>query len=188
MLTFDEAAHEYRLGGARLPSVTQLLQQLHSFAGVPAAVLAAAAERGTAVHKACELLDLDDLDESTVDSSLVGYVEAWKAFMRDKTPNWRHIELIAHHQTLRYAGMLDRFGEIDGDEWVVDIKTSATDHPVWGIQTAAYAHLLNKPNARRATVQLRPNGTYRFKPWTDPTDWPVFVSLVTLNSWKEKHA
>ena len=34
-LTFDEAAHEYRLDGRRLPSVTQLLAPLVDYSKVP---------------------------------------------------------------------------------------------------------------------------------------------------------
>lgn len=187
VLTFDNARHEYRLDGAVIPGVTRLLWHLHSFAGVSREVLDAASERGTAVHIACQLWDEDNLDGASVDQAIAGYVEAWKQFTRDFSPNWRHIETRGFHPTLRYAGTVDRAGVIDGRMTVLDIKTGAP-HPVWGIQTAAYAQMLGMPSARRATVKLNDDGTYRLRPWNDPTDWPAFCSLVTLNSWKERNA
>ena len=46
MLTFDEPSHTYRWQGQVVRSVTQYLERLHSFAGVPVDVLEAAKKRG----------------------------------------------------------------------------------------------------------------------------------------------
>ncbi len=185
MLQFDEINHAYSYDGRRVPGVTSVLSALHKFDGVSADVLAAAAERGTAVHLACELLDLGDLDEESVDPAIAGYVNGWRLFMAEKAPVWDRIEAKCFHKIHRYAGTLDRAGVMDGDEWIVDIKTAAASHPVWGVQTAAYANALDKPKARRGTVQLRPDGKYRLIEWKDRTDWPVFASLLTINSFLE---
>lgn len=187
MLAFDEATHTYQWDGKRVPGVTSILRALHNFDGVSAAVLEAAAERGTAVHLACEYLDKEILDEDSIDPAIAGYVDAWRLFMAEKQPTWRHIETQCYHSLYRYAGTLDRAGEMDGDEWIVDIKTSAASHPIWGVQTAAYAHAIEKPKARRGTVQLRANGTYRLIEWKASTDWPVFASLLTITSFLEQH-
>lgn len=187
MLTFDHERHEYRHAGVLVPGVTSLLQHLHSFAGVPLDVLQAAQERGTAVHAACQFFDEEDLDEEQLQASspmVFGYLCGWKKFMAERAPTWNAIEQPVYHPTLRYAGTPDRFGVLGGEDWQVDIKTSQQSHPVWGVQTAAYNQAAGKPKARRATVQLRADGTYRFIEWKDPTDWPVFVSLVTLHHWK----
>lgn len=185
-LVFDEAEHKYTLNGIVVPSVTQVLQTLHSFAGVPEHILKAAQERGTAVHLACQYWDEGDLDEDNLHPSLRGYLDAWRKFTDDKRPKWSMIEHKGYHP-LGFAGTCDRFGLIDDNEWSVDIKTSIQSHPVWGIQTAAYNNMYGKPNARRGTVRLRPDGTYKFDQWTDPSDWPTFVSLLTLNNWRNKH-
>ena len=63
-MVFDEVAHAYFLDGKQLPSVTQLLKFVVSFDFVPPDVLEAKRQLGVAVHKACELLDEDDLDEN----------------------------------------------------------------------------------------------------------------------------
>jgi len=187
MLTFDEATHTYYWHGKRVPGVTGLLKTLHNFDGVPTDVLEAASQRGTAVHLACEYLDKGILDEDSVDPAIAGYVNGWRLFMAEKKPAWSAIEQMFYHPALAYAGTLDREGLMEGDEWTLDIKTAAASHPVWGIQTAAYANGRGKPKSRRGTVQLRADGTYRLIEWKASTDWPVFVSLITITSFLEQH-
>jgi len=72
-LTFDEPSHEYRLGDRVLPHVTAITDALCSYAGVPADVLAAAADRGQAVHFATELHDTSCL--GSVPDEIAGF---WK--------------------------------------------------------------------------------------------------------------
>ena len=187
MLTFDEATHTYCWDGKRVPGVTTILQALHNFDGVPAGLLAIAQERGTAVHLACEYLDQGMLDEDSIDPAIAGYVNAWRLFTAELTPIWSHIEARCFHKVMRYAGTVDRVGIINGKEYVLDIKTSIASHAVWGLQTAAYAHALEKERAFRATVQLRIDGTYRLIEWDDKSDWPTFISLITINNFLEKH-
>lgn len=187
MLTFDQASHTYFWNGKPVPGVTSILQALHSFDGVPAGVLEAAQDRGTAVHLCCEYLDKGILDEESIDPAITGYVDAWRLFTAEMRPVWSHIEAQVYHQVMRYAGTVDRVGQLQGREFVLDIKTSIASHPVWGLQTAAYGHALGKQDAARATVQLRADGTYRLIEWKDTADWPTFVSLITINNFLQKH-
>lgn len=187
-LTFDAPSHTYRTSGAAVPSVTQLLGKLHSFAGVPLDVLEAARERGTAVHLACEFFDENDLDEAALDERTAGYLAGWKKFRSESRVEFTEIEQMAVHPLYRYAGKWDRGGLIDGIDWTIDIKTAAASHWCWGLQTAGYAALRGKPHSKRGTVQLRPDGTYRFKEWPDADDYPAFVSLVTLHNKAQRHA
>ncbi len=188
MLTFEESSHTYRLDGAVIPSVTQLLGKLHSFAGVPEDVLEAARERGTAVHKATQYFDEDDLDEEKLDPQTAGYLAGWKSFVADSRVKFTAIEAMGSHPLHRYAGTVDRIGVIASLDWIIDIKTAAASHPVWDLQSSAYAHLFGKPSAKRGTVQLRPDGKYKFCEWKDPAAWPTFLSLVTLFNWGMRHA
>lgn len=191
MLTFDEAAHKYFWNGKPVPGVTSILQTLHNFDGVPPEILGLAQARGTAVHLACEYHDKGILDESSIDPAIAGYLAGWKKFCAEMRPQWSLIESTCYHAMLRYAGTLDRFGVIhalsDTDEFTLDIKTGIASHPVWGTQTAAYSNAINKPKARRATVQLRDDGTYRFLEWKSASDWPVFVALITIRNFLEQH-
>ncbi len=188
-LSFDPAAHAYTFNSRPVVGVTSLLQHLHSFAGVPLDVLEAARERGTAVHAACQFLDENDLDEEqlAIDNRLVsGYLQGWKKFVAEFAPAWTAIERPVYHASFRYAGTPDRFAVIAGEPWCLDIKTAIASHPVMGLQTAAYSYAAGMPRARRATVHLGAEGTFRLKEWIDPNDWPVFASLVTLHHFKER--
>lgn len=193
LLTFNEEHHVYLYDKVAVPSVTQLLEGLHSFAGVPWDVLEAAKERGTAVHLATQYYDEDDLDEATLTPQVAGYLEGWKKFVRDCKPKWLAIEQPVYHPLLRYAGTPDRFCNmtvkgVDIENAQADVKTALDSHPCWGVQTMAYNHAAGSPGSRRFTVQLRPDGGYRLLEWTDAQDWPVFVSLTTLRTWKTRHA
>ena len=190
-LTFDEVTHTYRWKGAVRPSVTQVLDRLHDFARVPVEVLATAQKRGSLVHLATQLYDENDLVEGSIHDDYIGYLAAWKRFCAEHKPKWECIERALYDETLQIAGTPDRFGFIEyrGVEVFcqVDIKTSATAHPVWGLQTAAYNRLYKRPAAIRLTCQLGADGTYKLREWADATDWPVFASILNLTNWKNKH-
>lgn len=188
-LTFEPETHTYRVDGEAWPSVTQILDRLHSFAGVPEDVLEAARERGTYVHQLTELHDLDDLDEPLVPPEYQGYLAAWKKFLHEAQPNWSGIEEMAYSPAYRFAGTMDRHGELEAlrfrGRWVIDIKSSLSAHPVWGPQVAAYRQMKAEQDPsfalyRRGTVQLRPDGSYLFTEWKDPADWQIFLALRIL--------
>lgn len=192
MLEFNAERHEYRFAGVIVPGVTSLLQSLHSFADVPLEVLEPAQMRGHDVHAACHYFDEDELDEATVTDEVAPYLVAWKKFVRDCEPNWSAIEKPFYHRTLRYAGTPDREGEITYQRkrlvgGIFDLKTSEASHPCWGIQTAAYANGAGRPTAPRFTIQLNKRGTYRLLEWKDVDDFPAFVSLLTLRTWRERN-
>jgi len=187
MLTFDEASHTYRYNGIVVPGVTTILSPLTDFSRVPPHVLRAAADFGTAVHFACELDDLGTLDEASLDPALVPYLDAWRKFSADYEVEWELIEKPVHNKTLGYAGTLDRQGRVKGLRTVLDIKSSAKLYPSVGPQLAAYQQASDIPSVQRMGVQLKADGTYVAKTYTDPTDWPVFCSLLTLRTWCARH-
>lgn len=192
ILTFDEESHTYRVGGVVRPSVTQVLDRLHTFGMVPAEVLQAAQERGTTVHLLTQYHDENDLDWESIDPQFAGYLEGWRKFCADRKAKWCGVEVRGYSQRFGYAGTMDRLGYLGAVPFVVDIKTSAQPHRVWGMQTAAYRQLAAERfdpkwiTARRGTVQLRADGTYSFLAWDDPDDWPAFVSLINLTNWINK--
>lgn len=191
-LAFDPDTHSYTVDGVALPSVTQVLAPLYDFRYVDRDVLKAAADFGTAVHRMCELHDVDDLVEDSVDPALEPYLVAWQRFLRETRAEVLQVEQRYHHPLLRFAGTLDRLLKIDGAPVLVDIKTVSSLSAAVGVQLAAYEHLLaeNTPHqgVRRAAVRLCGDGTYRLKFFTDAMDWPTFASLLTLQNWRRKHA
>lgn len=190
MLIFDDKSHTYFWDGVEVPGVTSILSPLIDFSRVPPAVLQAAADFGTAVHLACELDDVGDLDESTLDAALIPYLDAWRAFCVDHDVNWDVIEQPVYHSSLRYAGTPDRIGYVRGSKCVVDIKSTAQLYPSVGPQLSAYAYAYDAgmaPTMQRIAVQLKADGTYKAQQYKDPTDWPTFCSLLTIRNWCAKH-
>lgn len=187
-LTFDEASHVYRCGGIVVPSVTQVLAPLVDFSGIPPHVLEAKRELGQQVHLACQLDDEDDLDESSVEARIAPYLAAWRAFKRDTGARVTLNEQKVHEPLMQYAGTLDRGIELNGARWLIDLKTCISCPIAVGPQTAAYLRALADPSyTHRGALRLRPDGSYRFDPLTDPNDWAAFMACLTLRRFKESH-
>lgn len=188
MLIFDAQSHTYRYNGKVVPGVTSILEPISDFSFVSPEVMAAAQALGTAVHLACELDDLGTLDEDELDPLLLPYLSAWRKFCRDYLCAWTHVEARVHNVAMGYAGTLDRKGTVLGKQTVLDIKTSAALYASVGPQTAAYARALPDGAALdRAAVRLKPDGTYEFKAYRNPMDWPLFCSLLTVRRWCADH-
>jgi len=184
-LTFEPQGHVYRLDGRVLPSVTQVLQLLEDFEGVPPAVLEAARVFGTHVHDACALDVRGLLDWATLDVALVPYVEAFRRFLRDTGFKVLVSERRVVHPTMRYAGTLDLYGILRTRHALIDIKSGMLPRTV-GPQVAAYEKglLLELPERmQRYCLQLNPEFPcgYKLHALTDAADWQVFVSA--LNCW-----
>lgn len=162
-LTFDAATHTYRFNGVVVPSVTQALKAagIIDYSMIPQDILRFAAQRGTAVHRACELYDLDTLDESTLDLEVGAYLKGYKAFLRDTGFQPARIEQRVYHPQHKYAGTLDRTGSLGGQLALVDFKTGVMldGHRA---QLAAYAMALPMPRRyRRFGLQLKADGSYK---------------------------
>jgi hypothetical protein len=160
VLQFDQPTHTYTLDGVRVPSVTQVLKPLYNFEGIPLATLNAKARLGTAVHRACELLDNDDLDEESEEgraalAPLAGYLAGYKKFKSDMRPKLLANEQLLHHPVHRYAGQIDRSYAFEGHVWDVDLKSTVSMSPIVGLQTAAYTEMLRAQTANTSCTNSR---------------------------------
>ena len=184
-------SHTYRVNGMIVPGVTQVLAQIETYAGIPPSTLEYARERGQAVHLATQLWDEGDLDTQTLDPVVGPYLSAWIQFLADTGFGVTEIETRVYSDYPRYCGTLDRVGFLQGDHCVIDIKAVAAISPLTGLQTAAYAGAWRTDKRmklpRRAAVQLRPDGTYRWEEHSDKTDLSVFISLLQLWNWRKIH-
>ena len=103
-----------------------------------------------------------------------------------------------------YAGTYDQLMEIDGELWIIDIKTSAHGpYPEWGLQLAAYAwaHWIIVPGQhaphsmpavlRFGILHLRPD-LYPDTGWRlieypcTSRDYGAFLSALDLWKWKKE--
>jgi hypothetical protein len=183
-LQFNPATHQYSWGGRIVPSVTQILRPLFDFSGIDPEVLAAAADRGNRVHKATELFDQGRLD--TLDLGDMGpYVWAYKQWHLEMSPVILEAEKQVYCGQHNFAGTLDRVASVYGEEWLVDIKTSDAIPASVGPQTAAYERALSWGSPlKRAVLQLKGDGTYRWRELSSPGDWPVFLSCLVIHNFK----
>lgn len=196
MLTFDEAAHAYQWKGATVPGVTTIIRGAlgNPFERVAAEVLERARQRGSAVHKACELDDAGTLDESSVDVRIVPYVEAWRKFRRQFAFRVIFAEKPLYSTAHGYAGTPDCAIEFDdGGCAVLDRKTGLPG-PAAALQTAAYANLVEAENgrfdfnARRFALRMLPTGKYALHEYTSPGDFRDFLACLVVRRLQERIA
>jgi hypothetical protein len=196
MLTFDAERHEYFWCGSRVPGVTQVIRAAlgDPFQGIPSHVLERKRAIGVAAHRACELDSQGRLDDATVHPAVLPYLEAWRAFVREKDAT-----VVANHRkaysiTYGYAGELDFIvtwwiGDRDGGGPVfalVDFKTGIPGEMA-RIQTAGYAALNPEP-CSRYSLQGLPNGRYKLEPYDSPGDFPDFLACLRVFRLKERLA
>jgi hypothetical protein len=202
-LTFEPEAHVYHLNGQRLPSVTQVLEPLINYDGVPNGILQHAADRGTAVHLATEFWDDGDLDEESIDPEVLPYVQAWQRFRAESGFVVERSEVRVYSARHRFAGTFDCLGILRGRRVIVEKKTTAILAAATAIQVTAYRRAYNEtcrpPERIRQSysVHLRRDGTYRLDEWTPDEDhWGAFLALLnpeheqsaaTVAAWKAKH-
>lgn len=192
---FTEAGHTYRanLTGETVVSVTQVLRRFFpdDFAQVPKDVLERKRQIGSAAHQATHLWDRGILDATTVAPEVLGYLAAWSRFVDENQPTIIATELRLMHPQRALAGTLDKLAWMPGKPLnaftIIDLKTGDPDAARAHLQTAAYAELVRAvlqpaPLAEpafieRMSVQLRPDGTYRSRPYSNRLDWRRFSTL-----------
>lgn len=194
-IDFDEATHTCTKGGRVYPSVTQIIKPLteQAYAGIPDGILKAKADFGTAIHKATELIDSPEfeLDESSLLPEWIPYIEQYKRFLELRKPEYFGIELRLGSDL--YAGTIDRLAVIDGEVWVIDLKTTQVLHPHVGVQLAGYEKLvrvnsqivqsgLTSRPIRRGALQLT-DKSFKLQEYTKSFDARVFDACLTLYIW-----
>lgn len=124
LLFFDES-HRYELDGEVLPSVSELCRFLSRevYDSVSQYKLDKAAYRGTTVHKVCEALDL--YGKAEISDEYAPYIENYIKFRKEHSVKWEFVEKSFYHVEKRYAGTIDRYGDMDGRKVLIDLKTSS---------------------------------------------------------------
>ena len=202
VLSFDPAAHVYRVDGIAVPSVTALLEAAGispDYSRVNATVLQHARRRGLHVDLCADLDDADDLDWSSVDPECVGYVNAWRCFKADTGYQPLASQVIVYHPEWQYAGTTDSVGELDGVVTVVERKATARMAASYALQTAGYAAdgLYTAPpgggrlepvtwgQPQRLGVHLQRSGKYDLVRYDDPADLSAWLGVVALARWRK---
>ena len=129
-LKFDSDKHLYTLDmegqTLQLPSVTQILRFVSRelYGEVPAHILENAADRGTRVHEAIEMMAKFGWMEA--DTDIMPYMLAYQEWKKEHNFKIVASEYRLYHRTRLYAGTADVLF-MDGDDLcLMDIKTSKT--------------------------------------------------------------
>lgn len=168
VLSLEPVEHVYRLGERVLPSVTEIL----AGSGIVDTqwFTEAGCWRGSAVHFACWYDDQNDLNESTLDPMLRGYVDAYRKFKAETGFECVAIEQSVYNDVLGYAGTPDRIGKMGAFLCLADLKSGASSKAT-RYQTVAYAACLPSPRKYvRMEVRLKPNGDFSLQVY-EPKDY-----------------
>ncbi len=181
-LIVDATAHTYTLDGVQLPSVTGILRA----AGIIDTTFftAPGRERGSQVHEALHYYDVGDLDETSVPEHLKGYVAAYQKFLGVSGFKPLLIEMPVHSRKHGFAGRLDRFGLLNSNCVLIDIKTGKA--PAWvSLQLAAYVLALREIEQypapiQRMALELTADGKFKLKSYDDPADTNRFLQALAV--------
>lgn len=183
-LIFREKDHVYLLDGEELPCVSDLCRFISReiYKDAPLWQMEAAAARGTAVHVATEALDTEGRAEITEEH--LPYLKAYKAFLTEHSVSWSMIEQPLYHPQHKYAGTIDRYGQIDNRTALVEIKTTYQVYkPLCRAQTNLYRLMLiarGYPVDRVYVLHLKRDGKYRLVPME--IDEILANALITLHN------
>lgn len=189
-LLFFDQGHKYTLDGEEIPSVSELCRFLSReiYGTVAQYTLDQAADRGTQVHKLCEALDL--YGKADVPDDLLLYLQAYIQFRRDHSVHWERIEAAFHHPKDRYAGTIDRYGVLDGEKALLDIKTNyAVQKPLCAASLNLYRRMLEANGLtvdRLYILHLKKDGAYQLLPYGADDALPD--ALLTLHNTLKKKA
>ncbi len=186
---FDESRHEYRIGGRRVPSVTQIISAVIPRRFSPDAWYL---ERGRALHAAIHLLESGQLDWSSVDPSISGRLDAFRAFADENNAVGLASEVQIFSKRLGFAGTLDAKIAIDCGCVLADFKSSI--EPSVRLQLGAYSILWKEKwgagPARALALELKENGRYNCL-WLDRRELSVaeqqFKASLTVYNFMQEH-
>ena len=185
----ENGGHHYTFDGNRVPGVTEVLelndvllknafyQEHQEYAAI----------RGRDVHMATADLDRGMKNHWWKgDAELEPYVKAWEAFKKDFGFKPRLIEKPLFHETFRYAGQCDRYGECsDVGPVTLEIKGTSVIGPHVPLQLGGYNLLFEDWQDRTmVAVQLKPNGRYTPHWYKSSEGCRVFLAALTMALWK----
>lgn len=165
-LAFDREQHVYRLNGAVVPSVTQVLRgagyvdfyrdlsqkiaegELSPSDGVYALIqrgqrLLAARDRGQRVHAAIHYLLEDSLDDASIDEEVRGYLESGRKYIEAQVRAVYRAEMRVWSARHGCAGTMDLLGlHADGAVCLFDWKSGDPADVSADLQLSAYLGFL----------------------------------------------
>jgi len=183
-MTYDDKTHTYMLGGGNLTSVTTLLQE----SGIinNKFYTEAGAANGSRRHKLTELYDQQNLNWGTIGEADLPYLEGWMKFREERKVDIMEIEVGAYHPLLNFAGRADRLALINGEPFIIDIKTGAFSKAS-ELQMILYGMMFtyNGQRPNLMLVHINNKGTYKPNQVTFK-DERFAMACIRVNQFKQR--
>ena len=183
-IVFNESDHSYRVGGARFPSVTQIIADMGLYGNAADYFTEWSRERGSFVHKIIQWHLSGELDEATIDPALQPYFDAWRRFEQEAGYVSDACEKVMASEFYKFAGTVDHIGHLNGYYCILDVKTGALS-PATAIQMGGYEILMKSPGIRRFGLRLMDTGKYSLKEYKDRQDSKIFLAALSVYYWKQ---
>lgn len=179
---FDEEKHRYTADGVAVPGITQALK-LTGFID-DSWYTSESAERGKAVHLACQFLLEGALDWASVHPEILHRVKSFESFIGEYKPRVLLSEKPLFSSVWRFAGTPDLVAEVNVENWLIDLKSGASGLAS-KLQTAAQKVLaeenLKIKIHRRFVLSLPAEGSFKLIPHADELlDKNMFLNSVAM--------
>ena len=177
--------HRYTLDGKELDGLTSTIAEAGLISGYGTD---RDKQRGSFLHLATEYFDKGELDESTVDPQIQGYLSSWKQFRKDQNYTPVEIEYPTYHPEILVGCKIDR---LPGP---IDLKSGAPEP--WHILQIAVqwsvliCHGMHDLARLPQDVYLDPDGgPPKVKPYktSELKDaFKVYASILVFIRWKRE--
>lgn len=139
--------------------------------------------------KEFKMPDVSPEMKDKIENSFMGYLE-WKDQVKFKLIQSELSLVSEEHQ---FGGTIDIIGEVNGQQSIIDIKTSEEIYIDHKIQTVAYKKLYNEnfPDTPIAMVYILKLGkrdggfSYHYLPNLDK-EWEIYLLLLKLESYRKE--
>jgi hypothetical protein len=157
-----------------------------------------AANLGTAVHALAEAISRDI--EVEVDAQTEPFVTSYLRWRSVYKPAVLNAEYMVYSETHRYGGTADMAARINGEIWLIDIKTGSGAYPETSLQLAAlhnadWAGRADDPKkyaipkaTRFGVLHVRPEGAELIPYSVTNDEFGAFLSCRYLTDWLELRA
>jgi len=166
--------------------VTEILNPFTKFEHIEPAVLEKACERGSMVHRYCELY-LKNLLIEPVREDCKPYFDSFLEWINFIKPEILHVEKRVYCEELKITGQIDLVCKYrnSSDIYIIDFKTPVQASPTWALQTSAYKYLAEKEFkikiANRGCLMLDRKGYIpKFKMYDNEKDFELFSKALEL--------
>lgn len=155
-----------------------------------------AADIGTRVHRLVEQLARGIEPEITAEEA--PFVDAYRTFLAAFRPRFLALEEMVVSLRHHYGGTLDAIAVIEGETWLLDVKTGTGVYPETGLQLAAYASadFIGRPGTPRrfrlpratrfGVIHVRPEGARLIEYRVDRSTFAAFLDARRLLAWQQR--